>query len=257
MTISTRRFPLLLALLAACVALLLPGCVKYKQTLTLMPDGSGKMDLVMGMSLAELARLGPEKDPFASLSVAALARNPQGFVAFSEPRAVDRDGYRVVTVTGWFENVNELAFAGGDVGDLESVGYAFSEGKLVVTRPLAGQAAKAFRDEPVDLGNEELRRVMAPMIAGMELEEAFVVPGPIASAGPLAVDGRRASASTTGNAVLDGQAEIVGRFAPLERLEVVFRPEAASPAASAAWARELEDAKAAWARLTAGGGAGG
>ncbi|BAM02665.1 hypothetical protein [Phycisphaera mikurensis] len=254
---SKRRFPSVCLALAACFALLLPGCVKYKQTTTVMADGSGKMELVMGMSLAELARLGPEKDPFAALSVEALAKNPQGFVAFTEPRARDVDGYRVVTVTGYFEDVNQLAFAGGGIGgdqELESVSYTLAESRLTVQRPLAGQAAAAFRDEPMSLENPELRRVLAPMLEGLELEESFVVPGAVTSAGPLAADGRRATASVAGAEVLDRHDALLDAFAPLERLEIDFEPQALSPSASEAWARELSDAKTDWARLLGAGG---
>lgn len=252
MPTSTPRPALACLFLCACLVALLPGCVKYKQTLTVQPDGSGKVELVFGMSDPQLALLGPDADPFAGFSVAALAENPQGFVAFSRPRVQDRGGFRVMSFTGYFDDVSDLGFAGGAAGGegFDAVSYALSDGVLVVRRPLAGQAAAAFRQEGLDLGDEEVRRVLAPSVAGLELEERFVVPGRVRSAGPLAVDGDAASASVNGaDDALGRHAELMDAYAGLDRVEVRFEPREPSAAEAAAWARELRDAKAAWAQI--------
>lgn len=246
------RASVLLPVLAACVLLWLPGCVKYKQLLTVEPDGSGRMELVMGMSLARLAQLPAGDDPFAALSIASLANNPQGFVAFSEPRAEDRDGFRVVSVTGYFDNVNDLGFAGGVGADAEGfdiVTYRFEPGRLTVNRPLSGQAAAAFGASPIDLSDPELRRVLAVEMIGLEFVESFAVPGQITDAGPLAVNGREARAGVAGDAALNRYQEAIAAADQLDRVVIEFEPAEWSPEAQAAWKAELADAKAAWARL--------
>ena len=243
------RLTFLCLLACACLAAFAPGCVKYKQTLTVHPDGSGKVDLVVGMSDPQLALLGPGADPFEGFSVAALAQDAQGFVAFTRPRAEDRDGFRVLTVTGYFEDVGALGLAGGGGVGFDAASYALEDGLLVVRQPLSGQAAAAFRQQDLDLGKEEVRRVLAPSVAGLELEERYVVPGRVTAAGPLAVEGDAASASVAGAAVLDRHAELMDAYAGLDRVEVRFEPHAPSERDAAAWARELQDAKAAWAQI--------
>ena len=253
----TRLLSALGLLAALCAWLLLPGCVKYKQTLTVMPDGSGKVDVVMGMSNAQRTAPGAPADPFAALSVPELARNPQGFVAFTEPRAEDRDGYRIVTVTCYFEDIGELTFGSGmgqGGGAADAVTYDFAEDRLTVRRPLVGQTAAAFRTDPVEIPDGDLRAVLAQGLQGMELSERFVLPGPVTEAGPLAVDGRSAEASVAGAAALDRYDELVGTWAGVDQLEIRFEPAAWPAEAEAAWKQELADAKANWARLARGGG---
>ncbi len=248
-----RTLPALALLAAACVLLLLPGCVKYKQTLTVQPDGSGKMDLVMGMSSVRLAELPEGSDPFAALSIESLRDNPQGFVAFTEPRPEDRDGFRVVTVTGYFDDVSQLGFAGGlgaGAEGLDAVAYGLEPGVLTVRRPLFGQAAAAFTQQDMDLSDAELRRVLVPAVAGLELEDAFVLPGRVTEAGPLEVDGRTASAGVRGAAALDGYDGLMSRYGGVDTLRIRFEPTAWAAPAKAAWQQELADAKKAWARRT-------
>ena len=238
---------------AACVILLLPGCVKYKQTLTVQPDGSGKMDLVMGMSSVRLAELPEGSDPFAALSIETLRENMQGFVAFTEPRAGDHDGFRVVTVTGYFDDVSQLGFAGGlgaGAEGLDAVAYDLKDGVLTVQRPLFGQAAAAFSQQEMDLSDAELRRVLVPAVAGLELEDAFVLPGRVTEAGPLVTDGRTASASVRGAAALESYDDLMSRYGGVETLRIRFEPSAWPAASEAAWKQELADARKAWVRLT-------
>jgi len=119
---DTRPLVLLLMVLIAG----LPGCVKFKQVVTVFPDGSGKMHMSMAINEQMLTMAGDE-DPFADFSIYELAdQEALGWSAFSEPRVYSADGFKTVEFTGYFLDINAVSFGGdapaGDEADAPADG---------------------------------------------------------------------------------------------------------------------------------------
>ena len=83
----------------------LTGCVKFKQTTTVMPDGSGKIHLSVGMSDQMLAMAQQQgENPFDEMSPLKLDEDSKGIVAVTKPEVNEhnigllilRGSYRLV-----------------------------------------------------------------------------------------------------------------------------------------------------------------
>ncbi len=122
-SISIKAAMLVLVMIAAVS---LTGCIKDKKVLTLMPDGSGKMEFRIGFNAkliedtvgammppgAESEDESDDADP-TDLDVGDLRDKFEGFVAFTEPKVEDgSDGWKYVSFTGYFEDINKVSVFG-------------------------------------------------------------------------------------------------------------------------------------------------
>lgn len=255
---SIRSLTPLVLLLTFSVAL--TGCVKFKQLLTVNPDGSGTMQLTVAMSEQVLAMAGPEQDPFAEFSIdEMIEEEDNGFVAFTEPTIENKNGYKTMTVTGYFEDINELKFEGGGDGEedgmddgekAEPTTYTFdTDGTLTIHRPMLGQMAAQMDNEEMDLSDPNMRAMMAPMLQGMEISEAVVVPGAVTESGFLNAQGSQASFSITADMLLANDTAAIDQLKGTDEVAVQFDPAGWEGGAEAAWEAELAEAKAKWAKL--------
>ena len=132
------KFAMLALVLVLAVSL--TGCVKDKKALTLMPDGSGKLDFRLGFNakLIEdtVGAMMPEggeggsmtDDDPTDLDLAEIQDRYQGFVAFTMPKVeTSSDGWKYVTFTGYFDDINKVAIF--DEGDEEDGDESGEEGE--------------------------------------------------------------------------------------------------------------------------------
>jgi hypothetical protein len=239
-----------LAALAALMTLMLgtTGCLKVKQTMTLMPDGSGKVEMTMGFSEAMLAMMPPDQDPFAELSVAALSEDPSGFVAFTEPEISEADGYKMATFTAYFEDVNELEMDGPDG---QPVFYALEETDAGTVLTVSTSAVRGMMQQmEMQGGAEQLQDPQAKeMIAGMEVSETFIVPGTVTDAGGIDTDGNSVSLAVDADMLIDGKAPESYTEGDDAGLTITFTPGDVDEDAVAAFQAEMEAAKATYEEL--------
>lgn len=240
---------LLVALLAA-----LSGCVKFKQVVTVQPDGSGKMHVSMAINEQMLGMAGDE-DPFADFSVQELAeQEAAGWTAFTEPRVYSADGFKTVEFTGYFHDINAVTFGGddpeNDAVDAEpepSTTFRMEGGTLTVTGGIVAQMISEMGADP-SLNDPATRAMMAPMMQGLEIRETYVLPGAVEAAEGYTTDGRTAQLTVTSDDLLGDRPFTV---VALEdgTAEITFTPGGWDD--EGAWRAEFAAAEAAWAELKA------
>ena len=241
--ILRRIIPLIALVLSLSVA---GGCLKIKQVVTVMPDGSGKIDLTFGIS-EELAELTQDTDhkPFADLTLEKMAGEdlPEGVVAITLPFHREENGYQYIHFTVYFENIAEVQ---GHEGDLAEVfaGYSFESGDQGCTLTIEQGMILGMLSEYEQPDPDELQ-FMGPIFGGMELAEQYILPG---AAKP--VDGV-AMTDNTAEIVITGE-NMIHRDGPIEALAntdtiTLVVPEITITQAQAdAFAAEMVEAIAAW-----------
>ena len=250
-------------------ALTMGGCIKFKQAVTVMPDGSGKIEFRMGFNQKGIeeaaAAMGQGdagmEDPFDM--DASDFDNMHGFVAFTEPKQEEKDGWKFVTFTGYFEDVNKVELSDKDDAEEKQLTFAFAKND-------AGYSLKAksvFKDfgqmsQMGDMGNgEDLPPEMKGMMEGMkkmvdslmesfEFEQLFTVPGAISNAtGQTSFEGRTARYAVTAQEAKDPKA--AAKLAELKEIDIQCGASAVTEADLAAFKAELTKAKEEWVKLKA------
>ncbi len=244
------------ALLTLAATLGLTGCVKFKQVLTVNPNGSGKMELNVAISEQMLAMAGPDQDPFEDFTIEEMIDEEEnGFVAFSEPEVGQENGYKTMKVTGYFEDINQVVFengdnddAGGDADQAQATTYVFADGTLTVSKPMLAQMTADMDTE--EMTDPQMMPMIAPMLQGMEIKEEIHVPGAVQEAGLMTADGNKAELTIDAQMILGGQTELIEQLQGTEEITVTFTPDGSWAAGSeAAWNAELAAAKAQWEAL--------
>ena len=230
------------------VTLALTGCVKIKQVWQLNPDRSGKLTMTVGVSEQMLQMAGGE-DPFEDLAnpKEMISEEDNGWVAFTEPQVETRDGFKYATFTGYFEDINQVAYRGdGGEGEMEPTTYQLDEGKLVVSNPMLAQVIASIAGDPA-MNDPQQRSMMAPMMQGLEMSETYMLPGQVTDAEGYRVDGRSAQTTVDDKALLgDEPPKIEGLDDG--QLTVTFEP-AGWEGGEQAWQQELAEAKTEWERI--------
>jgi len=179
-----------LTVLALCV-LGGVGCVKYKQIVTVMPDGSGKVQYIVGFN-RQLAEEG--EDPLAEFTAEGLGERSEGIVVYSEPTRYQEGGWNYLAITGYFTDINQVAIAGPDNGGdpVRFIYEAKGEGSTLTIRGgvVLGIAGDFEPVEPEDRGELENE-----LMAGFEVVERFVLPGEVGQVEGARVVADQASAA--------------------------------------------------------------
>jgi hypothetical protein len=203
---TTRRFDLrtirgwwLVVLLAQLV---LSGCVKVEQTLTLDADGSGELAMRYGISEQTLAQLKAmeqlggeggatgqdspfEFDPQVVRDEFEADRQPGVELVRVDSELVD--GWKYIDLLVSFENIRVLKRT-----------KLFKDSKLGIERLSTGnyrltQAAGNDDMSAEDPSQRALMQQMAPMLEGLRIVQTIVAPSEIFQNNATQVDGRRAS----------------------------------------------------------------
>jgi len=174
-TLNALAITMLLALLTTVA-----GCVKYKQVITLMPDGSGKIDVDFALS-EQMIQLGQQQgdDPFKQMTPATLAEGSEGIVAFTQPKKQKKDGYTSLSFTAYFNDINQVKLGGMEDEDDADPPMTFAykrDGRsatLTARDTMTLDVARTY--EP--LSEEQKAQGAAKMLDGIYFNETFVLPG--------------------------------------------------------------------------------
>lgn len=165
-----------LAVLTLLVVLALtPGCIKFKQVVTVMPDGSGKIEMRIGLSqqLIELAKEQGE-DPFKEMVPEAMAEKAQGIVAYTEPKRETQGNFSYISFSMYFPDINKVKL--GEMGDGEPAEFTYTrEGDTAKLTIKNGTLLSMLKDyEP---SNEPEKAQLKQAMAGLAFSEHYVLPG--------------------------------------------------------------------------------
>jgi hypothetical protein len=240
------------------VALSTAGCLKSDDTITIYPDGSGKIDTKMtfiGM-MAQMIKMGgnmqppggeggaPEKaDPFTPLK-----KNFDGSVYWKNLKAEDgAEGQYTLSGQGYFEDVNKIKKEQGQVSfkKNEDGSTTFAMKSDDLNGPMGGgKDGKELSPEQEQM-QKQMMESMKPMLAGLDMKVTVVMPGAVKNAaGFKASEGRKAIFSMdekTLLAIMDKKQE------PPKELSITAGPADEKTIADemASFKKELAEAKVA------------
>lgn len=232
------------ALLLILLLVGLAGCVKLRQAVTVMPDGSGKVEMRFGLSpkLIDLAEEN-EEDPFREVLPGVMADKTRGIAAFTEPkRSVGDDGFTYLAYTMYFRDINRVEVNGFGEDKPTHYRYTKADGGATLTVTQGPAIAKLADYEPTP---EEERAQVRDAMAGLVFTERYTLPGAVEPVEGLTTQGNTAELEVT----LEHLLEATG---PVEKLKgkrelTLTVPELEQdPAALEAFQQELEAAADAW-----------
>lgn len=236
------RIVLWVGLLLACG---LPGCVKLRQAVTLMPDGSGKVELRIGLSekLVALAEE-QEQDAFEKFTPEQMNELSAGFVAFTEPVKQKQGGFTYLSFTGYFRDINKLRIEGVGMDDGTPSTFQYErKGDSATLRVTGGMVLSVAKEnEPAE---ESERKQLREVMAGLELQEHFVLPGNFKTVEGVVGDGNTAKIDLSLDQILEGSGPIK-TLKTRDALTFEIAEITIKPAAVDAFKQEMEAAVKAW-----------
>lgn len=234
----------------ACLLVLtasLTGCVKFKQVMTVMPDGSGKMELSIGLSDQMMAMAQQQgESPFDEMNPLELSKESKGIVAFTEPKQEKKGGFTYMTFSAYFEDINEVVLGSPDEEEDPAKFSYVKDGKSATLTIENSMILSAAADhEPI--AEEEKQFVMA-MMAGMNFTEAYKLPGSFEDIKGVTGTDNTATIEITQEHMLNGTGPIAA-FKDAEKLVFKLSEVKEDAEAMKAFKAELEAAKKEWAAM--------
>ncbi|MFK7790357.1 MAG: hypothetical protein AB8C95_12800 [Phycisphaeraceae bacterium] len=231
----------------ACLLLVtasLTGCVKFKQVMTVMPDGSGKMTINVGLSeqLVQMAQQQGE-NPFDQMDPIALGKDAKGIVAFSKPTQVKEGGYTYLTFSAYFDDINQVELGSPDDEEAPAKFTYVKDGKGATLSIEKSMILSAVADhEPI---SDEEKVFAAQMTAGMSFVESYNLPGSIEAVKGVAIEGSTATLEMTQEHMLNSTGPIKD-LKGVDKLTFKITEVKEDAAALAAFKAEVEIAKKEW-----------
>ncbi len=260
--LGLRRFVAPVALVA--VALMLGGCLKLEQKLTVLADGSGKY--VMLFASKEMKEFGggqmqPEMPKTESAD--DLDEAFEGYVAAAMPKAWKKDGWNFVEFSVYFEDINKFKVIQRNDDDEDSpkeivaeFSFAKTDGghRLTITNNATKDLGDAGEEMDLDSMPEEQRAMvemmMERMLAGFSISESYTVPGDVtATTGLPKKSGRTASLAITGDDIKSPEKRM--KIAKDNKRTVDCGASSMTAEEIRAFKDEMEKAKAEWAKMKA------
>ncbi len=259
---------------AAVIALFwgLSGCLQFEEATVLMPDGSGKLMLIIGLAkdkategMGDLETPDPED----------LEKDMEGIVAWAEVKKEEKGDMVWVTLAGYFDDINKVKWwekkqpGGGEEegggGGMEPpmpkaaerklmLGFEHKKGstELVVTNGMRDELAKTAKepegesDEAKKMAEEMIKK----MLEGFKFTLSVTVPGDVKPAKGFETSGRKASLVIDEKLILDAMA---GKEEAKKKMEAMpakatlaWEKTTVSDADVAAFQKELAAVKEKW-----------
>lgn len=230
---------------ALAIALALSaGCIKQKQAMTLMPDGSGKIEFTVGINEAVFKQLNPEAKPLEDFSPDKLSESTDGFVAISKPKQWQENGWSYVQFNAYFEDVNKLVLDKEEEQaarfELKRDGDAFT---LTAKHGVVGRMMSDIAGNEPEEEDAAQAAMKKQMLQGFEVVESYTMPATVAAAEGMKVEGKTASVAASSEQVLDP-----AKAKPLaaEQRVISAKGDTTDDAAVKAFKEEMAKAKAEW-----------
>ncbi len=186
--IGTRA---MLALVLA-VAIVAPGCLKLDQKTEVYPDGSGRIEISVGLSpmmdmLKNFAPPGEEApqipDPGEQFREQAKAMKG---VHWEEPTTETKDGWTITKMVGYFEDIRAVKGDDGASFDFEKTaggGYRLTVTEASVS-PMPGEMPMPEGELPPEVDPEMLENPMVQgllkqLLGDLRISRQYILPGAI------------------------------------------------------------------------------
>jgi len=155
-----KRFSLSMVV-AGFLVLVLSGCIRVENKTLVMPDGSGKVTIEMGFNeqmfkgMAAMmggmsgtnVNMGDLDMDLSDLSPTDLEEGSEGFVAFSRPEQTTENGWKVIKIRAYFEDINKVKVVDKESGR-EMLSYSLEKQE-------SGYKLTVNNQIMADLGGEE------------------------------------------------------------------------------------------------------
>jgi len=241
----------------------LSACVDIEQNVTLLPDGSGKLEFKLSIK--------SDQPGAANFDDAAnpdeMEKNVKGIVAWAQPVEEEKDGWKRIRLVGYFDDINKVKFVepameeGAEAKEMLSFELKKTDKgfELVtkdqfsndMTKELGGAEGGGGGDDEFA---KQMKEMMKQMIKSFKMSFVSTVPGKVAeSKGYTSTEGRNATLK------LDGQllADVVdGKEEAKKKLESIKGERRVSWAANdlpeseaSAFKKELGAARLAWPKI--------
>ena len=238
---------------APLLALLsLAGCMKIRQELLVMPDGSGRLTLVFSIrSKGETAKF--TETELMSGDPDEITDKVRGLAALTRPTMEEKDGVVRIRMTAYFDDVNALKFMDDGEGAQAKPKqeFVFTRDGEACTLEIKGNllADEAPPRETKDAEIEKQREEMfKAMFAGFEFRHDVKLPGRITVAEGFQSKEDRVASYAVGEKDLQRPAD-QKKVNEASRFKASCGKSEVSDAEAAEFRKELEAAKAGWAAL--------
>jgi len=183
--------------------LLITGCIRVDQTLSLNADGSGRLDMRYGMAEQTIAQLEAMEQMSQGLGEGIEMQQQSPFEFDEEavreqfeadkPAGVELVSVSSEVVDGW--KYIDLTLEFDDLRALKKT-ELFQDSQLSISREDNGNYVleqKSAGGEDVQTGDPRMQQQMAAMFAGLRIANSVVVPGEVIETNATAVNGNRVS----------------------------------------------------------------
>lgn len=237
-------------LLAALLAL--SGCMKIREELLVMPDGSGRIAFTFSI---------PGKGEAGKFTEAMLMSGDpdeitdkvRGLAAMTRPTLVEKDGVVQIRMTGYFDDINALKFMDDGEGAKAKPKQEFvfrkeGDGFTLETKGnlLSDEAPeRAVRDAEFEKQKEEMFKAM---FAGFEFRHDVKLPGTLTVAEGFGSREGRVATYAVGEKHLQKPAD-QKKINAASAFKASCAKSEVSDAEAAEFRKELDKAKAGWAEL--------
>jgi hypothetical protein len=255
---------------AAVLSVVLAGCVKFKQDVTVLPDGSGKIDFRVGYNkkgvddaTAAMGQggAGHTEDP-TDFDLSDL-EDMHGFAAFTAPQQEEKDGWKFVTFTGYFEDINKIEIGSKDDPEAKELAFVFAKTETGFSlkvksqfKDLAGMGQMGGTGDTAEVPPEMkgmvegMKKLVESLMEGFEFKQTYTMPGAITTAtGLTSQEGRTAVYLVGPKEVKDPQ--VAAKLAEVKEFAIECGASAVTEVETAAFKAELAKAKEAWEKLKA------
>ena len=247
----------LLSVPLACLLGLLSGCLKMKEDLVVLPDGSGK--LVLTISIKEDNEMAKDKfteEEMMSEDPEKMLKEMPGIVAFLRPKLEKKNGYATITTVAYFEDVSKVRIIGESEGGdgkalnefkfrKEGDGFVFEVGGDKVGDGL--KELGATDDAPPEL-KKQMEGMIKEMLKDFEFTVQVKLPGAVKEITTFQKKEGRTASFTVGEKDIAGVNDMK-KISAMSTLKAVCGPSEVSAEEQAAFKAELEKGKAEWAEL--------
>lgn len=228
------------------------GCMKVREELLVMPDGSGRLTLVFSIrSKGDTAKF--TEAELLSGDPDEITDKVRGLAALTRPSVSEKDGVVQIRMAAYFEDVNALKFMDDGEGAKAKAKQEFTfarEGEaftLEIRGNLLADDApeRGGMDPEIERQREEMFKAM---FAGFEFRQDVRLPGKVIVADGFGSKDHRVASYVVGEKDLQKPAD-QKRINAAIRFRVSCGKSEVTEAEAAEFRKELEAAKAGWAEL--------
>lgn len=240
------------SLAPALVLLAASGCMKIREELLVMPDGSGRLSFTFTIAArGEAGKL--TETEMMSGDPDEIQDKIRGLVALTRPTLEEKDGTVRIRMTGYFDDLNALKIMDDGEGAKAKVKQEFvfrREGETFSVELKGNLLAEAAPERSA--GSPELQKLREEMIqtmySGFDFRQDLKLPGTVTAAEGFGAKDGRVAAFQVGEKNLRTAAD-VEKLNALAGFKAACGKSEVSDLEAADWRRELERAKAGWAEL--------